>query len=314
MDELIVAWCRIHLAIVPRETLFEVGHLSRVIGLRLDDGRKVVVKVRPWQHRLLACGRVQRGLAELGFPAPELLVGPERDDGYAISAETMVDGGRQLGNHPRAALLFSAGLRRFIDLASRLDPAGSLEPSPPWVGWDHPGPQLWPPPDDRVGDLNKLNPGDWLDEIAIGVRERLASFKSQPVTGHGDWYSQNIRWVDDTLHAVHDWDSVVSQPEAAIAGHAAAVWPGTGGPGEVASIEQSEEFLDGYADARGRPWSREELEAAWAAGLWNRAFDAKKALLVADDADLILTRSEGAERARRAGLPASSRRRYRPTS
>jgi len=134
------------------------------------------------------------------------------------------------------------------------------------------------------------------------VRERLAAFESQPVIGHGDWYSQNIHWAGDTLHAVHDWDSVVSQPEAAIAGHAAAVWPATGGPGEVASIEQTEQFLDGYADARGRPWSRDELEAAWAAGLWNRAFDAKKASLVGDDPDQILTRSEGAERARRAGL------------
>jgi len=135
-----------------------------------------------------------------------------------------------------------------------------------------------------------------------GVRERMAAFVSQPVIGHGDWYSQNIHWVGDTLHAVHDWDSVVSQPEAAIAGQAAAVWPATGGPGEVASIEQTEQFLDGYADARGRPWSRDELEAAWAAGLWNRAFDAKKAELARDDPDLMLTRSEGDERARRAGL------------
>ena len=298
----LAAWCRQHLSSAPSETLFEVGHLSRVTGLHLEDGRRVVVKVRPWQDRLVACGQVQRGLAELGFPAPRLLIGPERKDGYAISAETLVDGGRQLENHPRAASLFSACLRRFIELASRLDPPGSLEPSPPWVGWSHRGPRLWPPPDDRDGDLNAVSPGDWLDRIAGGVRKRLAAFKSQPVIGHGDWYSQNIHWAGDTLHAVHDWDSVVWQPEAAIAGQAAAVWPGTGGPGEVASIEETEQFLDGYADARGRPWSRGELEAAWAAGLWNRAFDAKKAGLVGDDADLILTRSEGAERARRAGL------------
>lgn len=117
---------------------------------------------------------------------------------------------------------------------------------------------------------------------------------------------RNLHWIGDRLHAVHDWDSVIAQPEAAIAGHAAAVWSGTGGPGEVASILQTEEFLDGYSRARGQAWSRQELEASWAAGLWNRAFDAKKASLVGDDTDLILTRSEGAERARRAGLTFSN--------
>src|SRR6266852_6125623 len=106
----------------------------------------------------------------------------------------MVDAGRQLGNHPRAASLFSAGLRRLIELASRLAPVGSLEPSPPWVAWDHAGPDLWPPPDDRAGDINSVSPGDWLDEIAGGVRERLARFGHTPVIGHGDWYSQNIHW------------------------------------------------------------------------------------------------------------------------
>ncbi len=141
---------------------------------------------------------------------------------------------------------------------------------------------------------------EWIAKSAMPFDVDLPG--SIDAAGDGDWYSQNIHWVGETLQAVHDWDSVVSQPEAAIAGHAAAVWPGTGGPGEVASIGQTEQFLDGYADARGRPWSRDELEAAWAAGLWNRAFDAKKAGLVGDDTDLILTRSEGAERARRAGL------------
>src|SRR5690349_19469923 len=114
----LAAWCRRHLSSGPAETLFEVGHLSLVVGLRLEDGRKVVVKIRPWQDRLVACGLVQRGLAELGFPAPALLIGPERENGHAMSAEAMVDGGGQLGDHPNAASLFSAGLRRLVELAS----------------------------------------------------------------------------------------------------------------------------------------------------------------------------------------------------
>ncbi len=34
-------------------------------------------------------------------------------------------------------------------------------------------------------------------------------------------------------------------------------------------------MLDAYQDARG-PFSDDELAEAWAAGLWNRSFDAKK--------------------------------------
>lgn len=299
---MIAAWCRKHLSAAPTQTIFETGYLSQVIGLRLEDGRKIVVKIRHWQDRLIACGHVQQGLFALGFPAPELLFGPEPVDDLAISAEAMVEGGEQLANRPDAAALFASGLHRFITIAASLRLAGSLEPSPPWVGWDHFGPQLWPAPDDREGDLNTHDRGDWLDGIARAARERLATFDDDAVIGHGDWYSQNLQWVEAELHAVHDWDSVVFQPEAAIAGQAAAVWPGTGGPGEVASIEETERFLDGYAQARARRWTDDELEVAWAAGLWNRTFDAKKASLVGDDADLILTRPEAAERGRRAGI------------
>ena len=40
---------------------------------------------------------------------------------------------------------------------------------------------------------------------------------------------------------------------------------------------QSEDFLNAYMDASGRSWTAHEVRAAWAAGLWTRAFDAKKA-------------------------------------
>jgi hypothetical protein len=86
------------------------------------------------------------------------------------------------------------------------------------------------------------------------------------VVGHGDWESQNIRWRGRRPWVVHDWDSTVAQPEAAIAGQAAAVWPAAGGPGEAASIDQTEQFLSAYEQARSQPWTPAEREARWAAG------------------------------------------------
>ena len=75
---------------------------------------------------------------------------------------------------------------------------------------------------------------------------------------------------------MHDWDSVIAQPEAAVVGLAAAVWPAAGAPGEAATVEQTEDFIVAYQRAAGRQWTEPEIRDAWAAGLWVRLFNAKK--------------------------------------
>jgi hypothetical protein len=282
--------------------LFQTGHLSQVLGLRLSDGRALVVKVRPWQDRLIACGQVQEHLHGKGFPAPQLLVPPTQQGAFAISAETLVTGGELLTADSGYAADFAEALLHLVHEAPRVESVASLDPSPAWVGWDHKARRLWPDPDDRPGDLNAHYRHRWLDDVGAAARDQLLALDQPLVVGHGDWYSANLRWTHRRLHVVHDWDSVVAQPEAAIAGQAAAVWPGTGEPGEVASLTQSEDFLNAYQDASGRPWTEHEVRAAWAAGLWTRAFDAKKSSLSGDDPDLALTRAEAEERGRQAGL------------
>jgi hypothetical protein len=94
----------------------------------------------------------------------------------------------------------------------------------------------------------------------------------------------------------------VAQPEAVVAGLAAAVWPAAGGPGEAATVEQTEQFLTAYEQARGRPWSPAERQACWAAGLWVRAFNAKKQRTAGGGPHLDRLAPEVSERAWRAGL------------
>jgi hypothetical protein len=94
--------------------------------------------------------------------------------------------------------------------------------------------------------------------------------------GHGDWESQNIAWASESPLAVHDWDSVIAQPETSIVGLAAAVWPGMGGPGEAASVAQTQDFIASYQSATSQPWGESEIQDAWAAGLWVRLFNARK--------------------------------------
>jgi hypothetical protein len=59
-------WCTEHLGSPPADELFRSGFLSVVIGLRLADGREVVVKVRPDSPRTAACVEVQRRMFQAG--------------------------------------------------------------------------------------------------------------------------------------------------------------------------------------------------------------------------------------------------------
>jgi hypothetical protein len=53
------AWCQQQLGAEPVEELFRSGHLSLVVGLRLADDRRVVVKARPAAARVAGCVAVQ---------------------------------------------------------------------------------------------------------------------------------------------------------------------------------------------------------------------------------------------------------------
>ena len=300
MDALAV-WCRRWLSALPSAELFETGYLSTVKGLRLADGREVVVKVRPRGPRLAGCAVVHRALWTAGFPCPEPLVDLQPLDGYAATAETLVLDASEPPPDSELAALSAAALARLVELAPDPGSVPSLTPSPSWVGWDHTGPGLWPAPEDRDVDLNAYPEPQWLARVAAAVRDRLRGHTSDLVIGHGDWHPENLRWQGPHLIAVHDWDSVICQPEPAIAGLAAASFLGIDGPPGMASVEDSAAFLDGYQQARGRRWTSQDYAACWAAGLWQRAFDAKTRSLDGDP-EQILTRREARARLRLAGL------------
>ncbi|MHB1615072.1 MAG: aminoglycoside phosphotransferase/kinase family protein [Actinomycetes bacterium] len=274
-DEEIYEWCSASLGSAVAEVVFVTGNLSRVIGVVLGDGREVVLKVRPWQDRLLGCAAVQRHLAADGFPCPALFAGPDQRDGWAASAEASVPAGEQLDVRYGAAA-FAGLLHRLITEAPPVDRVPSLLPSPPWTGWDHPGDATWPARDDTGRDLNRFPGPTWVDRAAERVRRRLVGYVAPIYVGHGDWESQNIQWQASVPVAVHDWDSVIAQPEAAVVGLAAAVWPARGAPGQAATVGQTAEFIAAYERASGTWWATQDRAAAWAAGLWVRLFNAKK--------------------------------------
>ena len=203
-------WCLERLGWQPQQVLFETGYLSQVIGLRLANGQDVVVKVRAWRERLVACGQVQQSLLMSGFPAPQLLVAPERLGQLGVSAEPSSIAASCWRRERIRRLALPTPCLGSCAPRLTLPRLAGLAPSRAWVGWDHAGGELWPDPDDRDGDLN-THPGDrWLDETGAAAREQLLAVDQPVMVGHGDWYSQNLRWVDKRLHVVHDWDSVVA--------------------------------------------------------------------------------------------------------
>jgi Phosphotransferase enzyme family len=293
----LTAWCEAHLGSPAQSELFRIGHLTRVIGTRLADGREVVARVRPAAPRIAACTEVQRRLFDSGYPCPQPLAGPAPLDEYEATAESYIAGGATLPDSGRAARPFAATLAQLVRQAPRPGQVPSLAPTPAWAAWNHSQGGLWPRPEDLDVDLNQVGGFGWIDAAGQAARRKLREGQDQAVIGHGDWITDNLRWDGNRLLVAYDWDSLIADGEAVIAGLAAAIYLYPA----LATVAETGEFLDAYATARGRPFSPGELQRCWAAGVWTRAFDAKQQQ-AAGQPVVSLTRDEARERLRRAGM------------
>jgi hypothetical protein len=300
--EPIAEWCERWLGSKPTSVLFTSDKISAVVGLRLADGREVVVKSRPPQERLLGCTAGPRHLWSAGFPCAEPLAGPAPLGDLVATAERYVAGGTPLERDGDAPIRFAEPLARQVALAAEIsERVPTLEPPPYWARWDHDLAATWPP--DPNVDLNVPAGPAQLDDVGERARRRLTRPHGLPkVIGHCDWESQNLGWRDGKLHVAHDWDSLARRPEAAIAGMTSLMFPSTGTTNEPATLEESESFLHAYERARGRAFSADEREIAWAASAWIGGWKAKKAALYGD-AGVVRTAflPSASERLRRAG-------------
>jgi Phosphotransferase enzyme family len=261
-------WCEAFLGARPRESLFVVAHLSEVVGVRLDDGREVVVKRRVDESgRAQSCVAAQRLLAKGGFPCPMPVTPVVVGAGFAVHAERFVQGGELDEEDTPAAAARSAAL--LSDVVRRLAVAeiDPPLPNPEWVRWD------LPPERHAASEVP-----EWLEETSRRVKAKLVRAELPPVLGHADWEAQNMRWQRGRPLAVHDWDSLAWLPEAALAGTAAGVFASHGEP-TLAPLASSEAFLGAYEVARGARFSPHESEIAWAASLWVALHNARDELI-----------------------------------
>lgn len=294
-------WCLSHLGSGPAVVIFRTGHLSEVVGVRLADGRDVVIKIRPGSPRLEATTEVQRLLHLKGFPCPGVVTGPAPFGDLVATAETYVPPHGGPPDPPPAAATAQL-LAALVDATPRAEEFPALDPAPPWVGWDHPGRELWPRPDDLDVDMNAHAGPDWVDDLARRIRAHLAKVDEPPVVGHIDWEAHNLDWDEGTPVLVHDWDSLAIRAEASIAGAAATVYPCDGITTMAATIDETAAFLDAYASARPAAWSARSDQIAWCSGLWVITYNAKKESLGGGAGYLEHLKREHTERIARAGI------------
>ena len=300
-------WTAEHLGSGVAHVLWEAGHLSWVGAVALRDDRVAVIKARPWRDALVGCYEAHRQAWQAGFPCPEPLTGPIVLSPLAVSAEAHLPGGAPgRGDDPTLAERTATALAWLMAVLPEPSAIPSIDPPPPWTGWSDPLAQPWPPPDEGP-PLNDRPETESLRTLAAALNERLRDPGVVDRVGHADWYQGNLRWRGDELLAADDWDSLARLPKAAIAGCAAASFrPGIPGvnpdtwPG--AELSDTEEFLASYQRATGRPFSSEEVEIAWAAGLWQRVFDAAKAVVDGRPNDAADKMRDASRRARLAGI------------
>jgi hypothetical protein len=295
----LAAWCLDHLGDEPAEVLFQLHQVSMVFGLRLAGGTDVVVKARADDGRAVSCVAVQARLAERGFPCarpltPVVGVGP-----LAVHAEEFRPGGEVLhGDSPGIAARCAEVFARLMAELADVTVAPPL-PNPPWVRWDHADPGVWPAMEFLDNRDQSVVPA-YVTETAERARGRILAAGLPCVLGHADFEAQNMRWHGREVWAVHDWDSLAWQPEAALAGAASGSFA-SAGPPMLAPIESSEAFLVAYQAIRGRLFTAAEQEIAWAASLWMAAYNAREeALCGGTSVGRDALRAQAAERLRRA--------------
>ncbi|PYE55702.1 phosphotransferase [Deinococcus yavapaiensis] len=258
--------------------LFHRVSVGSVHGVRLSDGREVVVKLHrafaPFRY-LKALNELQAHVADAGFPAPKPLAPPARlPNGSATFEASLARGDPPDPDRPEHLALMASGLAWLVELC---EPFASRAEFEPWLARRRDG--LWPIPHDARFDFVATAQGAaWIDTLARRARALLDADPGRRVIGHHDWRREHLRVRQGRLCAVYDWDSVGRFAEPVLVAGAARTftvdWSRVG-QRQYPTLEQMHEFLDAYETARGRPFSRDERAHFRAALVYGAAYTAR---------------------------------------
>jgi hypothetical protein len=264
---------------VDRYEFFATSQMS-VHGVRLVDGRRVVIKVGPatmGTELLTAVLQVQSHLANHGFPAPRPLLGPRQLGSGVAIVEELLDRGVCADPHtPPVRRAIATGLARLVEVARPLVAVPGL----PANGLVSPArTDLWPEPHDPRFDFRATTTGaEWIDELAKAARQRLVNERSELVVAHSDWRAEHLRFERNKIVASYDYQSLCVGPEpvlVGIVGHAFTADWGIEQARRTPTVGEYTAFIGAYEDARRRPLSSAEHKLADAAWVYATAYGAR---------------------------------------
>jgi hypothetical protein len=257
IDALINGFCVSELGSPVAEVLLRATGVGVVVGVRLGDGRRVVVKAhQPGESRarLQAVHDLQSELFRAGVPCPEPLVAPRPLGSGFATADSLLDRGELRDTHdPACRRLIAWALASHLQITRRFGCPAALTRE-----WNlYADTSLWPRrAHTPLFDFATTGAGaEWIDALAAEAKP-LAQTPAPLITGHTDWSGKHFRFTGGRITAIYDWDSLAVRSEATIVGNAAMTFTTNcelpdvrraPTPGEMRA------FLDEYDTARASP-------------------------------------------------------------
>jgi hypothetical protein len=274
------AFCRQHLGAGIERSEFYQSSIGSVHGLRLTDGRRVVLKAhQPGRSAefLAEVLRVQRHLVEAGFPAPRPLIGPVPfGRGLAIVEELLERGERGGARRPESRRALASSLHEIVALCRPLVDGTRLLAH---LHSNLPSGRLWPTPHSKLFDFEATAAGaEWIDALAAEARGLLVTPAGEKIIGHCDWRMEHVRFEGTRVVAAYDWDSLCHEHETVLLGSVAhgftADWT-LDDPRQAPSLDEARAFVADYEDARGRAFTPAERKGVSAAFTYAVAYTAR---------------------------------------
>jgi hypothetical protein len=277
---LIDTFCQEELGAHIADSLFYESSVGAVCGVRLVDGRRVVVKVHQSSRSLdflkaIVC--VQHYLISYGYPCTKPLLDPRTLAlGIATIEEFVDEGVYHEAYDPAIRRSMAEMLAWLIHLTRKPDAIPSVQPSS--LDLRLPAGVIWPTPHSKLFDFEATATGaEWIDEIARRAQEITLHGAGQLVIGHTDWGVKHFRYVGKKVRVIYDWDSLRFEKEPIIVGHAASYFTYTEffGGSRLPTGEEMRAFIAEYEAARGKPFTYQEHQTLQAGKGYGLAYGAR---------------------------------------
>ncbi len=275
------AFCKRHLDSAIAGYLFYSASVGSTHGVRLEDGREVVIKVRPCRasetlsRRLEIICDVMRWLHARGYPCPKVIVGPNSLRQGSATVEEFLDRGvRRDAFDPECRALIARGLAEHIRTLRAFNGEVDLLKSCRETS------SLYPKPHGKLFDFEKTAASaEWIDDFARRARQNLLHQEEDTlVLAHCDWRSEHLRFQDGKIVATYDWDSLALRTEAEIVGISAHGFTADWSLSDARRIPTGDDirsYISEYEQFRGRLFSKRDRQAVFSHCVYWIAYGAR---------------------------------------